>query len=67
MHKRLLPIWEAVPEPFPLSQAKTKNGGPNISVGTIEAIKELTAKDKKPEEIAEALKVSVATVYRRRK
>lgn len=67
MHKRLQPMWEAVPEPFPLSQAKTRNGGPNISVGTIEAIKELTAQGKKPEEIAEALNVSVATIYRRRK
>ncbi len=67
MHKRLQPLWDAVPDPFPLQQAKTRNGGSNISVGTVDAIKELSAQGKKPEEIAEALKVSVATVYRRRK
>lgn len=67
MHKRLQPLWDAVPDPFPLDKAKTRNGGSNISVGKIDAIKNLTAEGKTPEEIAEALNVSVATVYRRRK
>ena len=67
MHRRLQPVWDAVPNPFPLDKAKTRNGGPNISVGTIDSIKELTAQGQKPEEIAKALNISVATVYRRRR
>ena len=67
MRKRLQPLWDAVPDPFPLDKAKTRNGGSNISIGKIDAIKDLTAEGKTPEEIAEALDISVATVYRRRK
>jgi len=67
LHQRLQPMWDAVPDPFPLEKAKTRNGGSNISIGTIDAIKELTAQGKRPEEIARELNVSVATVYRRRK
>ncbi len=67
MRKRLQPLWVAVPDPFPLDKAKTRNGGSNISVSKIDAIKELTAEGKTPDEIAEALNISVATVYRRRK
>ena len=67
MRKRLQPLWEEVPDPVPLDKAKTRNGGSNISVGKIDAIKKLTAEGKTPDEIAEALNISVATVYRRRK
>ena len=52
---------------FPMEKAKTRNGGANISVSTIEAIKALSAQGMKPEEIAKKLNVSTWTVYRRRK
>lgn len=67
LNLRLQPLWDAVPEPFPMEKAKTRNGGANISVGTIEAIKALSAQGMKPDEIAEKLNVSPWTVYRRRK
>ena len=67
MNLRLQPLWDAVPEPFPMEKAKTRNGGANISVSTIEAIKALSAQGMKPEEIAKKLNVSTWTVYRSRK
>lgn len=67
LNLRLQPLWDAVPEPFPMEKAKTRNGGANISVGTIEAIKALSAQGMKPQEIAKELNVSAWTVYRRRK
>ncbi len=66
LHERLQPLWNAVPDSFPLEKAKTRNGGANISVGKIEAIKALTAQGLKPGVVAEQLNVSLATVYRHR-
>ncbi len=61
VRERLLPLWQAVPTPFP---DEPPRGGPNISLGTIRRIQAMKRQGYRTGHIAQALNVSPQTVRR---
>ena len=62
VRQMLQPVFDQCPEPF---QSGKRKGGGNISLGKIERIQQLHRDGVHPDEIAQIVKVSRATVYRR--
>ena len=62
VHRRLQPLWDAVPEPF--NQPRRLGGKNHISNKTIQEIRRLATKGLRIETIADKVGVHVSTVYR---
>ena len=65
LRQRLMPCFQAVSDPFPMDRTQSRSGGASISLKTLDRIKAMRAEGKKHKEIAAALGVSLATVYRK--
>jgi hypothetical protein len=61
VERHLAPMFAARSDEFP---PEPKRGGPNISIGKIERIRDLRAEGVRPSQIAELVGVSRTTVYR---
>jgi hypothetical protein len=62
VHKRLQPLWDAVPEPF--AQPRRLGGKNHISKAKIQKIRRLATSGKSVEKIAKEVSVHTSTVYR---
>ena len=62
VHKRLQPMWDAVPEPF--TQPRRLGGKNHISKAKIKQIRRLATSGKSVERIADKVGVHTSTVYR---